>query len=191
MTQPRKPDAGREATWTAVALLYDAHADAIARYLHRRLGPEHVEDAVASVFERAWRSYDSYVPQYETALPWLYGIATNVVADNRRAERRRLRALARLVASADPALGDPSDDVSAGVDPQLLTILRRLTDGDRETLLLVAWGELTYEETAAALGIPVGTVRSRLARARRQLGPLVPVPPRSSRPATTHTATCS
>lgn len=178
----------RSPTAPSIAELYDAHADTIARYLQRRLEPERVEDAVASVFERALRSYARYVPVHDTPLPWLFGIAANVVADNRRSEQRRLRALARLGAGAVQHTADPAG--AGAVDPQLVETLLRLKPADRETLLLVAWGELSYEETAAALGVPIGTVRSRLARARGQLTASLPASPARPRAGTAQTEAC-
>lgn len=164
-----------------IAALYDAHATTIARYVHRRLGPEHVDDAVADVFLRALRSAPGYEAMHDSALPWLFGIAAHVVADARRSEARRLRALRRASRTSDRHRAE--NDL--GIDERLLGALRRLAAADRETLLLVAWGELTYEETAAALDIPVGTVRSRMNRARRKLAPLVTNPDRAH-PRTTH-----
>ncbi len=181
-------DRERSPTSASVADLYDAHADTIARYLQRRLEPERVEDAVASVFERALRSYARYVPTHDTPLPWLFGIAANVVADNRRSETRRLRALARLGAGAVEHTAAVLD--TSAVDPRLVAELLRLKPADRETLLLVAWGELSYEETASALEVPVGTVRSRLARARSQLTASLPAPPARRRANTTQTEAC-
>jgi len=178
-------DRARSPTAISIAELYDEHVDTIARYLQRRLEPERVEDAVASVFERALRSYTRYVPVHDTPLPWLFGIAANVVADNRRSEKRRLRALARLGAAAVERTADPAG--SDAVDPRLVEAMLRLKPADRETLLLVAWGELSYEETAVALGVPIGTVRSRLARARGQLSASLPASPARPPAKTTQT----
>jgi RNA polymerase sigma factor (sigma-70 family) len=146
----------------AVRDSYRENLTAVVRYLRRRLGEEAAEDAAADVFVRALRH-----PAQDFSLPWLYGIATNVIAERRRAERRRLRAMKRVARAnadrADRAAREPA------VDPQLVAALRRLNATDRECLLLIAWGELTYEEVARATDVPVGTVRSRVARARRQL----------------------
>jgi RNA polymerase sigma-70 factor (ECF subfamily) len=132
------------------------------RYLRRRLGDEAAEDAAADVFVRALRH-----PAQDFSLPWLYGIAANVIAERRRAEQRRLRAMRR----AARASTDRSDNTAGepAVDPELVAALRRLNSTDRECLLLIAWGELTYVDAALAMNVPVGTVRSRVARARHQL----------------------
>ena len=143
-----------------IEAIYERHGAAILRYVRRRLGDGPAEDAAAEVFARALTArFDG-----ANELPWLYGIAAHVIADLHRAERRRLKALER--AAAEPRRpGEPADPL----DAELARALRKLSRGDREALLLVVWGELSYEETAVALGVPIGTVRSRIARARRNL----------------------
>lgn len=152
-------------TPAAFAELYDRHAVRVAGYLAWRVGSELAEDLTAEVFARAFRARRRYRPEHDTPLPWLLGIASHLVADHRRAERRRLRALERL-AAITPLV---SHDAAPALGAELIAHLRRLPRAERDTLLLVVWGELTYEEAAFALGIPVGTVRSRIARARRRL----------------------
>jgi RNA polymerase sigma factor (sigma-70 family) len=149
----------------AFSALYERHLDTVARYVARRVGASLAEDLTAEVFVRAFRARMHYRPERATALPWLLGIAGHVVADNRRAERRRLAALEQL--AADAALAAPRGDnqLSAG----LVRRLRALPSRDRDALLLVVWGELSYEEAAEALEVPIGTVRSRIARARGRL----------------------
>jgi RNA polymerase sigma factor (sigma-70 family) len=149
------------------AALYERHLPTIARYLARRVGPELAEDLAAEVFVRAFRARERYRPEHDSALPWLFGIAGNLVADNRRAERRRLELLARLARERRDL--DPGAPAANAIGPELAGALRRLASADRDALLLVVWGELSYEETALALGVPVGTVRSRIFRARRRL----------------------
>jgi RNA polymerase sigma factor (sigma-70 family) len=147
------------------SLLYERHLRAVAVYLTRRVGIERAEDLTAEVFVRAFRARVSFRDEHETALPWLLGIAGHLVADHRRAERRRLAALQRYAVAARVTV---QDDVAV-LAPDLVRQLRRLPVADRDTLLLVVWGELSYEEAATALDVPVGTVRSRIARARRRL----------------------
>ena len=146
-------------------VLYERHLQRVERYLARRVGSALAEDLTAEVFVRAFRQRGSFRAEHETALPWLLGIACHLVGDHRRAERRRLAALQRLAGTVSAEL----DDDLAILAPDLLRKLRRLPAADRDALLLVAWGELSYEETAVALGIPLGTVRSRIARARKRL----------------------
>ncbi len=147
------------------AVLYRRYVPQIVRYLRGRLSPDAAEDATHEVFLRAFRQRASYDPRFPTARPWLFGIAANIVADQHRDEIRRLRALEResqaTASEARPRFADTPD-----LSPELAAALRRLSLGDREALLLTVWGELSYEETAAALGIAIGTVRSRIARAR-------------------------
>jgi RNA polymerase sigma factor (sigma-70 family) len=147
------------------AALYERHGPAVRRYVARRVGSDAGEDLAAEVFVRAFRARQCYRAERDTALPWLLGVANHVVADHRRAERRRLAALERLARSA-PRLIEHED---AGLGAELVHELRRLPSADRDALLLVVWGELSYEEASSALGVPIGTVSSRIARARRRL----------------------
>ena len=156
------------------AVLFNRYADDIHRYAARRLGTEAADDLMAETFVIAFqqrRRYDVSRPQ---ARPWLYGIVTNLVGQHRRAEARRLRALSRA-ATASPAEGEPlADRVAAKVSAegsrgQLAGALAALPARHRDVLLLIAWGDLDYAEAAEALGVPVGTVRSRLHRARTKL----------------------
>jgi len=152
--------------------LFRRHAPYIQRYVVRRLGQDAADDIVAETFLLAFRQRDSYDQARSDARPWLYGIATNLIGHHRRAEIRLYRALART--GADPvteSFTDRIDDrVSASTaSRRLATALARLSAELRDTLLLVAWGDLSYEETATALGVPVGTVRSRISRARSAL----------------------
>jgi RNA polymerase sigma-70 factor (ECF subfamily) len=95
----------------------------------------------------------------------LLGVANHVIADHRRVESRRLRTLERL-AQVTPRDIEHED---AGLAPELVRAVRRLPGADRDALLLVVWGELSYDEAATALDVPIGTVRSRIARARKRL----------------------
>jgi RNA polymerase sigma-70 factor (ECF subfamily) len=122
---------------------------------------------------RAFRVRDRYRVEQESALPWLLGIANNLIADHWRAERRRLIALERMVA-ADSEIVEQSPSMLA---PDLVRALLRLPAADRDALLLVVWGELSYEEAASALGVPVGTIRSRIARARGRLADAIGAAP--------------
>jgi RNA polymerase sigma-70 factor (ECF subfamily) len=160
------------------APLFDRHAPAVHRYLGRRIG-QLADDLLSETFLVAFRRRDAYRPQHVEVRPWLLGIATNVVRGHERAERRRYRALARAAARPEEHGTDPADsgdrlDAEALRGP-LAAALSGLTPRDRDALLLLAWGDLSYEEIAAVLDVPVGTVRSRLHRARRQtraaLGP--------------------
>ncbi|MEV0318366.1 RNA polymerase sigma factor [Streptomyces sp. NPDC050658] len=160
----------------AFAALFDRHADAVHRYVARRLGGEVADDLVAETFTAAFQQRHRYDPARGAgtdARPWLFGIATNLVGRHRRAEARRFKAMARVPAPADhdePLADRAADRVVAGaVRRELAAALAALPARHRDVLLLVAWGDLGYGEAAQALGIPVGTVRSRLHRARSKL----------------------
>jgi RNA polymerase sigma factor (sigma-70 family) len=155
----------------AFAGLYDRHAAAIHRYVARRLGDGAADDVVAECFLAAFCRRAAYRLDRADARPWLYGIAANIIGKHRRAEERLLRALART--GADPVTEGHADRVDSRVSAAaahraLAAALARLAPGDREVLLLVAWADLSYDEVAQALAIPVGTVRSRLNRARKK-----------------------
>jgi RNA polymerase sigma factor (sigma-70 family) len=153
-------------------VLFRRHAPAIQRYVVRRLGPDAADDIVAETFLLAFRQRNSYDPARSDARPWLYGIATNLIGRHRRAEVRLYRALARTGADpvTEPFTDRVDDRVSAGhASRQLAAALARLSAKLRDTMLLAAWSDLSYEEIAVALGVPVGTVRSRLSRARSRL----------------------
>ncbi|MGW3344661.1 RNA polymerase sigma factor [Nonomuraea rubra] len=150
------------------AALFDRHADEIHRYAARRLGAELADDVTGEVFLVAFRGRARYDPSWPDARPWLYGIATKVVSQHRRAERRRTAATARMSVERPGTFDDRSADrvTAEQLQPRLARALTRLSAAERDLLLLVAWADLTYEETALALGVPVGTVRSRLHRLR-------------------------
>jgi RNA polymerase sigma factor (sigma-70 family) len=154
------------------AVLFDRHAPLIFRYVARRVGREAADDLVAETFLAAFSKRLRYNRAYPDARPWLYGIATNLVGQYRREEFRQYRI--RRVIVTDPDLPGHEDRVAAdetarAVRGPLAAALAALPDDDRDVLLLIAWEQLTYEETARALGIPVGTVRSRLSRARSRI----------------------
>jgi RNA polymerase sigma-70 factor (ECF subfamily) len=156
----------------AFAALFDRYSAMLYRYVSRRLGPEAAEDVVGETFLVAFSKRQRYDLAQQDARPWLFGIATKLVARHHRAEATRYRALRR--SPVDGPVEGPAERVAAGVTasasrPALAAALSGLPRRDRDVLLLVAWGDLSYEEVARALGIPVGTVRSRLNRARRKV----------------------
>jgi RNA polymerase sigma factor (sigma-70 family) len=153
------------------AALFDRHATAVHRYLGRRVG-ELADDLLSETFLIAFRRRAAYRPERVDVRPWLVGIATNLVHGHARAERRRYRALARAAAEPEVTGADPGDSTdrlaAEALRGPLAGALAGLKARDRDALLLLAWGQLGYEEIAAVLDVPVGTVRSRLNRARRQ-----------------------
>jgi len=153
--------------------IFDRHATVLHRYLVRRIGPDDAEGMVGEVFRIAFERRHTFDASRETARPWLYGIATNLLAKHRRSEGRRLRAVGRL-ASQRLASSDPAGGVDDALDAarrweRVVTVVTALPEAERDALLLHAWEGLSYDDVADALGIPVGTVRSRLNRARRRL----------------------
>ena len=161
----------------AFGFLFERHARTIYNYCFRRVGSWAVaEDLVSIVFLEAWRRIDKPLPSGKE-LPWLLGIATNVVRNRRRAERRHAAALLRVPQPRpDPSFADDSDQ---RVDDEelmgrALALLGRLPRREQEVFALCAWSGLSYEDAAVALRIPVGTVRSRLSRARARLQELDP-----------------
>ncbi|WP_319053407.1 RNA polymerase sigma factor [Streptomyces europaeiscabiei] len=152
------------------AVLYDRYADTVHRYAARRLGPEAAEDLMAETFVTAFQRRHTYDLERADARPWLFGIATNLVGRHRRAEARRFRALARLPAPVEheEAVADRAV-ARAGATGVRRELAAGLSARHRDVVLLVAWAGLDYEEAARALDVPVGTIRSRLNRARGRL----------------------
>lgn len=153
------------------AEIFDRHYADIHGYVARRLGTGLADDLAAETFLVAFDRRRRFDLAHPSARPWLYGIASNLVARQRRAELRRYRALAR--AAVVDAVDGHSERADVRVDAhalrgRLAAALVDVEDRDRDVLLLVAWADLTCEEAARALGIPAGTVRSRLHRARRR-----------------------
>ncbi|MFD0687856.1 RNA polymerase sigma factor [Actinomadura fibrosa] len=153
--------------------VYDRYFRDVYRYVAGRLDAQAAEDIAAETFCLAFRGRDGFDPQRGGLRPWLFGIATKLLAQHRRKEARRLRALART--GGDPSAADSHEDrvvteVAAWrMRPQLAKALTALSPGERDVVLLVAVAELSYDEVADALGISQGTVGSRLSRARRKL----------------------
>jgi RNA polymerase sigma factor (sigma-70 family) len=160
------------------AVLFDRHAAVVHRYLGRRVG-ELADDLLSETFLIAFRRRASWRAVHVDVRPWLFGIATNVVHGHVRAEQRRYRVLARTTLERDVEVDtdELADRLSAQAQRSTLAAaLATLKAADRDVLLLFAWGQLSYEEIAAVLDIPVGTVRSRLHRARRQTRALLDLP---------------
>jgi RNA polymerase sigma factor (sigma-70 family) len=163
-------------TPVAFAAVFDRHYDFVHRYLGRRVGLDIADDLASETFMTAFRVRARYELARPDARPWLLGIATNLVRHHRRAEVRRLRAYERIDVAR--AAGIEEDLVVARADAavtaaRIAGALARIPDADRDALLLLAWADLTYAEIALALGIPIGTVRSRIHRARHRLRELL------------------
>ena len=140
--------------------LFEREFDSVYGYLARRVGPELGRDLASETFTRAFAARKRYDPARGDARPWLYGIASNLLRRHYRDEERRLRALARL---------DIRREAAPPEESRLAAALATLPPEERDALLLFAWADLGYEEIATVLEVPVGTVRSRLHRARARV----------------------
>jgi RNA polymerase sigma-70 factor (ECF subfamily) len=159
-------------------VLFDRHARRLHRYCAGRVGPDVAEDLVSEVFCLAFKRRDRYDATRQDALPWLYGIATNLVRRRWRQESARYRAMAQAgedhVGSDEPTQ-QAIDRIDAGGYTRLITeTLAKMPGKQRDVLLLYALADLDYQEIAAALSIPLGTVRSTLHRARKRLQRALP-----------------
>lgn len=163
---------------TDFAAIFDRHFVTIHRYLARRVGPDVADDLAGDVFRVAFERRGAFRLERESARPWLYGIATNLLRGQRRSEERRLRALQRAAGEARVPSAEAFERVGERVDAEAAvasvgSVVSQLAPGDRDALFLFAVEGLTYPEVAAALAIPVGTVRSRISRARARLRELI------------------
>jgi RNA polymerase sigma factor (sigma-70 family) len=161
------------------AEIFDRHFATVFRFAERRVGRDQAAEVASEVLARAFAKRASFRSEAVDALPWLLGIASKLILHERRRFVRYLAAVER--ASAETRVVDPEDDLAAAdrrLDApadraRMRAALLTLSDVDRELLLLVAWDELSYEEVAAVLELPVGTVRSKLHRAKASLRELL------------------
>ena len=158
----------------AFEAIFNRHYRVIYRYVARRLGVDVADDLAMEAFVRAFDLRDRYDLDRESCRPWLFGIASNLCRNESRRRYREARAVRRL--DVEPLLGDPASEIAWRVDAQqqvadlgLIAAINQLRDQERETLLLYALAEATYAEIAETLQVPIGTVRSRLARSRDRL----------------------
>jgi len=149
--------------------IFDRHAISVHRYLRRRVGERLAEELTAEAFMRAFRARQQFDTSHESALPWLYGIAVNLIRMHVRSEQRRERAY-RLVAQrpVQPSATNEADERldAQALRPALSEALAGLSPDQREVLLLHAWAGLSPAEIAEALAVSSATVRKRLHRAR-------------------------
>lgn len=159
----------------AFAELFDRHARAVNAFAGYRTGSDAAEDVLSETFLVAFRRRADFDLSKDSAAPWLLGIASRLIRRHRAVEARHWRAFAAVVGEDHVSLGG-LDEAMRRVDAEReLRALREriaaLAPKDRETLLLYAWQGMSYDDVADALGVPVGTVRSRLNRVRRRLDP--------------------
>ncbi len=157
----------------AFGVLFEEHARAVYNHAFRLTGNwSTAEEVVSLTFLEAWRLRSTIRAEGDSLLPWLLGIASNVARNVSRAARRQQAAMSRLPAAPD--VPDFADELASRIDDAarlevVRTALGGLRRGERDVLALCVWSGLNYSEAAEALGVPVGTVRSRLSRARRKL----------------------
>lgn len=154
----------------AFAAIFDRHYDAIHRFLWGRIG-DAAEDVTAEVFKVAFERREDYDPNYPSAKPWLFGIASRLAKQDLRTRARTRELRERKTKEPDqPAIRGPEQRLhELALSTPVAGALTELPERDRDPLLLYVWGDLTYEEIARSLDLPVGTVRSRIHRARRVL----------------------
>ena len=145
-------------------VLFERHYEAIGHYLARRLPPETAADLASEVFARAFAGRARFDANAGEPIAYLYGIAANLISHHRREEERMWRAYTRAAGEVGPEIPTEPEDTAA-----IAVVLLELRPEEREVLLLHAWADLEYAQIAAALDVPVGTVRSRLSRARKRL----------------------
>ncbi|MGW2841453.1 RNA polymerase sigma factor [Streptomyces sp. NPDC001493] len=159
----------------AFGRIFDRHAKTVYNYLFRRTADwSEAEDLTSTVFMHAWRRRTETVLDRDSALPWLLGIADRLLSNTRRRLRRAEALLHRLVSHDEP-VGDHADRIAVLVDDErrmseIHRALARLPRHEREVVELCVWSGLDQQAAATALGVAVGTVKSRLHRARRRLG---------------------
>jgi RNA polymerase sigma-70 factor, ECF subfamily len=176
----------RRGSPAALGAVFDRHVDAVYTYCFRRTASVVVaEDATSTVFLELWRSRARVQEHDGSLLPWLYGIARNVCRNHDRSSRRRDRAVHRLPATLSLVEPDHADAVvSRLATEQRMAEVRgaiaQLPARERDVLELVGWAGLSYQAAASVLGVPVGTVRSRLSRARSRLSTVVDAAPSST-----------
>jgi RNA polymerase sigma-70 factor (ECF subfamily) len=164
----------------AFGALFERHADAVYNHCFRRTASwSAAEDLTSVVFLEAWRRRNEVVLTSDSILPWLLAVANNAIRNADRAMRRHRRLLAKL--PWDVATPDPADDAAGRIDDErfmhgVLLAFEQLNPGEQDVLALCGWAGLSYGDAAVALGVPVGTVRSRLSRARAHLRRLVTAP---------------
>lgn len=170
------PPVGNVLEPEAVAAVYRAHVGVVHRYLSVRVGAQVGEELTAQTFVEAWARRRSYDPERGTEVAWIMGIAANVLRHHLRQERRRARAhLAsaareRVLELADTLEDEVADGVTARERCSALRVaLAELSRPDRQVLLLASQPDVSYAAMAELLDVPVGTVRSRLSRARQRL----------------------
>lgn len=156
--------------------IFERHYDAVSLFLRRRVDQSLADELAGQTFLKAFNARASFDCERSSAKPWLLAIANNLIRHEVRSQQRRLRAYEQLDQEGQP---DFSGEAIARLDAEsrrveLVGALQQLNGDERDVLTLQAWEGLSYAEIAEALEIPVGTVRSRLARARARMSEQLP-----------------
>ena len=155
--------------------LYREHARAIHAYCLRRTSPEDAKDATADVFVVAWRRYDE-VPPGDDALPWLYGVARNVLRDRSRSRRRHARLVTKVASTTGGSVEGPERQVVRWSEHEaVLAAIERLPGKDREVLRLVEWEGLSRDQVAEMMFVSRSAIDKRIARAHRKIARILGV----------------
>lgn len=162
---------------SAFAELFDRHARVVNSFATYRIGRHAAEDVLSETFLVAFRRRADFDAGVDSAVPWLLGIASRLIRRHRAVEAKHWRSFAAAVSGEEHSSEGGVDDALTRIDAErevagLRARIAALAPRDRETLLLYAWQGLSYDEVATALGVPVGTVRSRLNRVRKRLDPV-------------------
>lgn len=156
--------------------LYRAHAREVHGYCLRRTSIEEAKDATSEVFVVAWRRFED-VPYGDDALPWLYGVARNVLGNRARSFRRRDRLAAKAAAHHDETVPGPEPQIVRNEQhDELLRALSKLSDKDQEILRLVEWENLTRDKVAEMLFVSRSAIDKRIARAYKKMAATLGVP---------------
>ncbi len=158
--------------------IFGRHFNVIYRHVARRVGPDSAGDIASDVFERAFATRHRYKTAFTSARPWLFGITANLLRQHYRKHRRATMAHWKATSRESWKSADDTEAADRRVDAEAMSTslsnaMAKLRKEEREVLLLYAWSDQSYPEIAASLGIPIGTVRSRLARARARLRELM------------------
>jgi len=157
--------------------VFKRHFGAVRRYTQRVVGLDAGEELAAETFLVAFERRNTFDLNVNSARPWLFGIAHNMIRHHLRAQKRRYESLKRGSVDIEPSDAIDEDALTAAwAIPYLVDAFRTMQTQDRECFLLVALGDLTYQETASVLGIPSGTVRSKIHRIRAKIRELLPDP---------------
>ncbi len=163
-------------TDTRFAALYRAHAHEVHGYCLRRTSTEEAKDATSEVFVVAWRRFDA-VPSGDEALPWLYGVARNVLANRARSFRRRDRLVAKAAAHHEATVPGPEPQIVRNEQHQeLLRALSKLPDKDQEILRLVEWEGISRDKVAKMFFVSRAAIDKRIGRAYKKMASTLGVP---------------